>query len=160
MTRRREASFSAYKQCTLQGTCTRAGSQLIFRLPRRLESPNTWGTQQSTWKKAAARSAWRTHIALAYHSEFREMLTIRPLHEQRRMRLAVARHVPSEKNFIRDIDNQFGALKPFIDALRDLGLLRDDSEAWLEIDRPVQRVSDDRFDWTIATLAPVSEVTV
>lgn len=157
--RRRAPSLQAFRQGTLPASCRRDGPALIFRLPRRLHSPNTWGVDGLSWRKSAARGAFRVLLATAYAELSGAVLTVRPMQERRRMRAAVESLLSSSRKFIKDADNLRFSTKPLNDALTDLGLIRDDSQAWLEQDMPTQRVSDDGFDWTIVTLSPLEEGT-
>lgn len=69
--------------------------------------------------------------------------------------VSVQRLVPHVRRFIRDDDNLVAAEKPLYDALKRLGLLKDDSVKWVERARPAQMVSADGTFWTVITITPV-----
>ena len=49
-----------------------------------------------------------------------------------------------------DLDNLWGSQKPVLDALKNIGLIRDDSEEWLQLDAPTQVIGKERK--TVVTL--------
>lgn len=132
------------------------GETLVFRVARRLDSPNRWQGRHwrykdnltRTWERAMARAL----VARGPQLEDRSVIV------RRRMKVTVARLVPSARNFIRDDDNLRFAVKPLNDALKRLGLIYQDARAWLEQSMPEQRVSEDGYDWTIVTVTPVEAV--
>lgn len=124
-------------------------------IPRELRSPNAW-----LWKhwrvKQKEREDWQTEIAIqALRPEVRKKLDIWVLlyaknqipeakrECKRKRRVTVTRYVPKKRNFIRDDDNLRFAVKPVNDALKRLGLIKDDNRKWLDQPMPVQEVSAD-----------------
>jgi len=84
--------------------------------------------------------------------------SVRPKREQtQRVRVAVAREVPSGRNFIRDDDNLRFCVKPLLDALKRLGFIRNDSRKWIELPTPEQRISTDGHYWTEVILSTIDE---
>lgn len=75
-------------------------------------------------------------------------------------RVTIERLVPSARNFIHDDDNLAFSCKPLLDALKQLGLIRDDKRTWCERIGPRQAVSDDGTYWTVITIErlPVAAV--
>lgn len=75
--------------------------------------------------------------------------------ESYRRRLTITRWVPSMRNFIRDVDNCYAVTKSIRDSIKGLGLIRDDSDRWLDMPKPIQAVSVDGLYWTEFTIAPM-----
>lgn len=136
-------------------------------IAKRLDSPNEhrgghWRTRHretKAWERMLA-SALGAPIAVQGWSlivgEHRTPTgKRRPTYRQERRRLEIEIHVPSRRNFIRDDDNLAFSRKPITDALKRLGLLCDDSRAWLDAPLPAQRVSDDGKCWTVVRLSTV-----
>jgi hypothetical protein len=115
---------------------------VVFWVARRLQSANRFHGRQ-WWAKKAEGDFWEEAFrgALGFRREAFDG-------GAGRARLEIARLVPSERNYIRDVDNLWFATKPIPDALKRLGLIRDDSMRWLERPQPEQRVSPDGLDWT------------
>lgn len=153
---RRTIAPRDWRQQLLPSTASQDGDRIEIRLAQRLDSPNAWGAARSNWKKAAARTSLRVRLAMAVDMSLRVKLPRVPP-ETRRMRVTVTRLVPSERNFIRDTDNLMFCTKPLRDALKDLALIRDDSQRWLETDLPRQERSPDGCDWTIVVLEPAQD---
>jgi Holliday junction resolvase RusA-like endonuclease len=76
-------------------------------------------------------------------------LTVDTLLPLTKRRLQVTRETPTRRQFIRDMDNLYGACKPLSDALKRLALIVDDSQKWLELAEPKQQVSADGKHWTV-----------
>lgn len=140
---------------------------LVLRIPRRLESPNTWNWRH--WRvKHRLSQQWESAISTALLDSFTSqgvqvglqtaLLAFggpRVLGDvQQRNRVTVERWVPSARNFIRDDDNLRFAVKPLLDALTRQGYIRNDSRKWLEHPTPTQHVSRDGKDWTVVTIEP------
>jgi hypothetical protein len=144
-------------------------NRLTLKIPRRLESPNTWNGRH--WRvKHRISQEWFGCLGGALRvwlmtcgkpvkhalDDIWEMqgggMASRPL------RVTVERQVPSARNFIRDDDNLRFAVKPLLDALKRQGYIRNDSRKWLEHPTPTQSVSPDGKDWTIVTIEPVADV--
>lgn len=69
-----------------------------------------------------------------------------------RRRVTVVRYVKSFRSFIRDEDNLRFAVKPINDALKRVGLIYEDSRAWLEQPELEQRVADDGVERTVVRI--------
>lgn len=125
---------------------------LTLRIPRRLESPNSW--QGRHWRvKHRLSQEWEKEI-WATAPSVGERLT-RAAFKVRgpvRSRVVVERQVPSARNFIRDDDNLRFSVKPLLDALKRQGYIKNDSRQWLEHPTPTQAVSTDGKDWTVVTI--------
>lgn len=126
---------------------------LELKIPRRLESPNTWNGKH--WRtKYRITQTWEQEIHL------QTLPQIGPVYSRdvpdARMRVDVERHVPSRRHFIRDEDNLVFATKPLRDALKRQYLIRDDSSRWLLHPIPTQYVSEDGKDWTVIRIRPAS----
>jgi len=123
---------------------------VTLRIPRRLESPNTWNGRH--WRvKHRVSQEWQSEIQLAA-----ALAHIGPPRSQAgRRRVQVERQVPSARNFIRDDDNLRFSVNPLLDALKRQGYIRNDSRTWLEHPTPTQSVSEDGRDWTVVTITPI-----
>jgi Holliday junction resolvase RusA-like endonuclease len=123
---------------------------LTLRIPRELKSPNAW-----LWKhwriKQRERAAWETDIAVSLLTErakrnvFALLLAQNAVPAAARVctvkrRVVVTRVVTTKRRFIRDEDNLRFAVKPVNDALKRLGLIKDDNVKWLEQPMPTQIV--------------------
>ena len=137
------------------------GQSLVFQVARRLLSPNTW--QGCHWRqKHRETTAWEKALrgALSLSSDARAVWTqlaaVQQLPRARweRRRVFVTRMIPSGRFFIKDEDNLRFSTKPLNDALKRLGLICQDSHAWLEQPTPTQMVSPDGMDWTLITVGP------
>jgi hypothetical protein len=135
---------------------------IVFRVARRLRSPNTWQGHHWRVKDNETKSWQRLLLQAAPLSLPEAILRWRALAgtpaewdqgPERRLVL-VTRCVPSRQNFIRDEDNLRFTTKPLNDALKRMGLIYQDSRRWLEQPMPEQRVSGDGQDWTEITIGP------
>ena len=124
-----------------------------LEIPRELKSPNRWNGrhwrykhretqewEQFIWVKIAQQAG--TRDALQVLSVMNAIPSLKRVCQEHR-RVTVTRYVPSTRNFIKDDDNLRFAVKPVNDALKRLGLIRDDSRKWLEQPMPTQAVSTD-----------------
>lgn len=127
---------------------------IVVVLPHRLHSPNS-ATLGAHWRvKQREKKAWLARLRLALQGRRQlsivdlkyplNALGLPPVTGRRRVR--IVREVPSRRNFIRDDDNLTFSSKHLVDALAELGLIRDDARAWCELVRPEQKVSDDGRD--------------
>ncbi len=132
--------------------------RIEFRIQRVLKSPNV--TLGAHWRvKYRERQQWQAHLLNAL------VLSLGTVHAQRLLRPAVAlpgctggcrdrrrvevtRFAPSRRHFVRDDDNLRFAVKPVLDALKQLGLIRDDHRKWLDLALPTQDLSNDKTWWT------------
>jgi hypothetical protein len=134
----------------------------IFRLPVPLKSPNAtiWSGR---WALRAARQGWERELetsiatfatvqnAAGWTPEERQAFALlRRASEKRALR--VWRLVPSARNFLQDQDNLEFAAKHLVDALKLVGLVRNDNYTWLERARTQEAVSNDRRWWTVVQL--------
>lgn len=145
---------------------------LVLKIPRRLESPNTWQGRHwrvkhrlsQTWEKAIGAAlcdqlAKQAGGRMDFPTALLCMVGPKSIGECRqRNRVLVERQVPSLRNFIRDDDNLRFAVKPLLDALKRQGYIHNDSRKWLEHPTPTQSVSVDGKDWTIVTIEPAVSV--
>jgi hypothetical protein len=141
-----------------------------LRMPRRLESPNTWNGRHwrvkhrisQEWEHAIG-SAWFARLAeegkrkgqqAGFGNALEAALGPKKAYgfEAPKMRVEVERHVPSSRNFIRDDDNLRFSVKPLLDALKRQGYIKNDSRKWLDHPTPTQHVSADGKDWTIVRI--------
>lgn len=138
-------------------------------IPRELKSPNQWQGRHWRYKQAETK-AWEMDVAvLMLVPEARknlwavlEALNTGPKEGRRvceeRRSVTVTRLVPSSRNFIRDDDNLRFSVKPLNDALKRLGLIKDDNRKWLEQPMPTQQVSPTKTWSTVITIASVGIV--
>ena len=130
---------------------------LTLRIPRRLESPNTWNGRH--WRvKHRISQEWEQEIAYGNRWGGESAVAVLEFDGEgvvaHKVGVTVERQVPSARNFIRDDDNLRFSVKPLLDALKRQGYIRNDSRKWLEHPTPTQSVSADGKDWTIVTLRP------
>jgi hypothetical protein len=142
--------------------------RIELRIQRKLRSPNEYLGMH--WReKARERKAWQGHIANALVTALgvagaRCVLGPEaPLAGCRgecrdRRRVEVIRFAPGRRNFIRDDDNLRFSVKPVLDALKHLALIRDDHRKWIDLPTPTQEVSHDGTFWTwVSVVDPVQE---
>lgn len=140
---------------------------MTLKIPRRLESPNTWQGrhwsvkhrisqewEQEVWAQVARQTKARSVVAVLGVMNAIPALKRRP-ESIGRMRVEVTRQVSKARHFIRDDDNLRFSVKPLMDSLKRLGYIRDDSRKWLEHPTPTQSVSPDGKDYTIVTIEPL-----
>ena len=143
------------------------GQMLEVRIPRRLESPNTWNGRHWRYKHRISQE-WESAIGGAFYEQIagapRDFVTalgcmVGPRKWEGiivgRQRVEVERHVPSVRNFIRDDDNLRFAVKPLLDALKRQGYIKNDSRKWLDHPTPTQHVSANGKDYTVIRISPV-----
>jgi Holliday junction resolvase RusA-like endonuclease len=76
------------------------------------------------------------------------------------MRVTITREVLRSGDFTTDRDNLFASVKRLLDALKRNHLIYDDSRAWLELDEPRQKVSEDGQVWTDIVIEPLDKESV
>lgn len=123
---------------------------LTITVPRELKSPNRWNgrhwrykhRETQEWEQAVWVWIAKAAGAKTLQQVLVSMNAIGPKRvcDEKRV-VTVTRLVPSSRNFIRDDDNLRFATKPLNDALKRLGLIRDDNRKWLEQPMPLQEVS-------------------
>lgn len=143
----------------------RDGDRLTVRIQRPLVNFNSDNRHPHWGQKDAERRAWRSLIvaALLDATTSREVLALlAPSSDvpgarggtQERKRVHVIRGVPSKRNFIRDdFDNLRWCTKELRDALKGLGLIRDDTSKWCEMSID-QAVTEDQRWWTTIVIEP------
>ena len=102
--------------------------------------PSTNQLERMHWavkKRMRSSFAWELVAALGETDMRLPPLLIGPKAPKRRIAITIYR--PR----LLDDDNCAGGLKPLLDAMRDLGLLRNDSPKWMDLVKPVQYVSKD-----------------
>jgi hypothetical protein len=136
---------------------TLQGGRLEIKIQRKLRSPNEYLGMH--WReKSRERKAWQAHIVNALVGSLSydiARVLVRPEILaggnggcQIRRRVEVVRLAPGRRNFIRDDDNLRFAVKPVLDALKHIGLIRDDHRKWIELALPTQELSLDGTFWT------------
>ena len=160
LSRRRETSPRAPR---INALVEREGEALVFRVARRLDSPNEWRLH---WSRGHKLTKWWEHAfetAIAIDRGHPSLAALRldaglaPGAPVGRRRVTVTRQVPNKRNFIRDDDDLRYTTKPVNDALKRLGLIRDDAREWLDQAMPLQTVSPDGRDWTIVRIEPTAD---
>lgn len=136
---------------------------ITFVIPHKLEGTNAgmWGGH---WrKKHHATEQWETLMKIVmgdyagrdsvteFAPHYVRALSLPPVVGKRLIQ--VTRHCPSRRNFTRDDDNDAMAQKPIVDAIKRLGLIRQDSKNWTRILPLLQDVSPDGRWWTSAQIS-------
>lgn len=123
----------------------KAGDVLVGVLPKKLEGVNRW---MNDWRtRSFARKNWGKHLkdAIAKGERAASFDAVKALGRapqcQVRMTVQVLRFVPSVRQFLRDDDSLSGCPKQLYDALKDVGLIRDDRREWLQMLPVTQDVS-------------------
>jgi hypothetical protein len=158
MPRSRRTALMAFVKTTPDGA-------LQFWIAKELESPNRhrgghWSTRHKVsqaWERAIASAVGKswTSWSLITGQHRTPKRGMKPTYARERRRVVIERHVPSRRRFIKDDDNLAFSSKEIRDALKRLGLICEDSRAWLECPAPEQKVSDDGAFWTVVTIARV-----
>jgi hypothetical protein len=172
------------KRLRIDATMTRQvsneGLVLVFRVARKLDSPNQWrrhhmsGHKLMTWWAHAFNAAlaleagclsWAGYqLKVGASDPARPFLGVKsgrlkagqviPVEDRRRV--SVVRLVPKRANFLRDDDDLAYTVKPVHDALVNGGFLLNDRREFLESAPVQQGVSPDGLAWTIVTVGPAS----
>ena len=139
-------------------------ANLTLRVPRELVSPNKWNGRH--WRvKHQISQDWEQDITWSVAAHGRGLVAaIEAIrgpgksvgYVPGRIRVTIAREVPSYRNFIRDDDNLRFCVKPLLDALKRQGYIRNDSRKWIELPTPEQRLSADKQHWTVIQLEGIS----
>lgn len=132
---------------------------LVIEIPRKLESPNK--TRGYHWRiRHKDRALWEAFLWGAVMKQ-RGVLNKTALAESGGspkcsvpMVIAVTRYVPNSRQFIADDDNLVFSAKPLHDALKRIGLIKDDRRGWLRTEGVTQAVSPDGRARTVITLRP------
>jgi hypothetical protein len=143
------------------------GELLRLRIQRQLRGVNQWSGAHYASKtgRHAESKMWQASIANAVTLSLGVRVSLVLLSPASglptavgacttRRRVSVQRLTPSARRFLRDDDNLVGAEKPLYDALKRLGLLKDDSTKWVDRVRLPQAVSPDGTFWTIIEIGP------
>jgi hypothetical protein len=121
------------------------GDVLIGAIDKKLEGINRW---MSDWRlRSSLRKSWGSQFRNVYCRAVRvaswegcKQLGRAP--ECRiKMAVQVVRFVPAVNQFIRDDDGLAGSPKQLYDAMKDVGLIREDRREWLSMHPVVQDVS-------------------
>jgi hypothetical protein len=139
------------------------GPTWVFVAAMKLESPNKL---RSNWRVATAdRARWEKQLkscvlnALGVASwEWLKELSRQPV-TTAKMALQVVRFVPSTRQFIRDDDNLGSSRKGATDAMKRIGLLKDDRREWLEAFPLYQETAPNGVALTVFFLWPTSPST-
>lgn len=124
-----------------------------LRIARELKSPNKF--QGHHWRvKHRETQDWEFMIRVAVLGIDRRF-SFGPRLVPFRRRVTVTRIVPSRQHFIRDDDNLRFSTKAVNDSLKRLGLVYDDSRAWMEQPMPTQVVGTD-FE-TVIRIEPTTD---
>lgn len=138
---------------------------LCFEIQRELRSPN--GLLGRHWReKHRERKHWQAALTNAVIDSLGVSEACQWLSAESgvphargccrtRQQVVIDRLVPARRRFIRDDDNLRFACKSLLDALTHLGLIHDDSRAWIDLVEPTQDVSGDGTFWTVVTLKPI-----
>ncbi|HEX4347588.1 MAG TPA: hypothetical protein VHZ73_08450 [Vicinamibacterales bacterium] len=141
------------------------GARIEFRIQRCLTGANVY--MRMHWRKKRDEiDAWRVHLTGA-------LITAVGAREAQRLlgpgsglpgakanccirrRVEVIRKAPRRGGLLTDVDNLRFAVKPLHDALVHIGLLHDDSEAWIDAPSPTQELSHDKTWWTWIAITDV-----
>lgn len=146
-----------------------ATGEIHFVIPHKLEGTNAgmWG---GSWhRKHHATQQWETVMKIVmgdyagrdsiteFDPYFIRALGLPPIDGSRRStagkrEIQITRLCPSRRNFTRDDDNDAMAQKPIVDAIKRLGLIRQDSRNWTRLRPLLQDVSPDGRWWTRAQI--------
>lgn len=145
--------------------------RIEFRIQAQLRSPNVLLGRH--WReKHRERKAWQAHLtnalvmAIGMRAAQRLLIPESGLHGatgvrcSARRRVEVVRFAPARRNLIRDDDNLRFCVKPLLDALKQLGLIRDDRRGWIDLPVPTQELSKDGTFWSwiaIDAVPPLEE---
>lgn len=134
-----------------------------FLIPHKLEGTNAgmWGGHWG--RKHQATDQWEVlmKIVLADFAKADTVTAFRP-HYIRALNLppvvgkrviTVTRFTPSRRNFLKDDDNDAMAMKPLVDAIKRLGLIRQDSRTWTRLQPLTHDLSPDGKWWTSAVIS-------
>jgi hypothetical protein len=117
----------------------------VMAVAGELKPPNAW--LKSPWQQSHLSKQWERRFRTAVTKtegvaswEGLELLGRRPVCHDR-MHIQVVRLVPSVRNFIRDDDNTSFATKQFSDALKRVGLIKEDRREWYTAAPLLQDVS-------------------
>lgn len=137
-------------------------AHLELKMPMALRSPNDYlGVH---WReKHRERTAWTSMItaavieAVGVAAAQRLLGPAAPLPGCHggcvvRRRVEVTRLAPTRARFLKDDDNLRFCVKPLLDAMKRVGLIRDDRRAWVELPDPRQALSTDGQFWTWVTI--------
>jgi len=141
-----------------------------IRIKRELPSANKtlwahWRVKQrerAEWERAlnAAAAAYAGVTTTAGLAWLKKQLSLFvPPGEKVRRRVVVTRLVPSKRRFCRDDINLDFAHKHLVDAMKQIGMITEDSRKWLDCPRPTEAVSPDGEAWTIVELQTIFEST-
>lgn len=116
-------------------------------IPKRTPSLNDFGGRNHWTKYHRLKNSWADHIQVA---KIDARCWGRPEYE--RVRLVIERHAAIP---IKDDDNLYGGLKPVLDALVRVGLLKDDSRDVIVTQEILQIRSPRKDERTIVRIFPL-----
>lgn len=121
------------------------GDALVGVIPKKLEGINRW---MSDWRmRKSLRQSWgkqlrQIHCAAEGLASWEGCRQLGRAPACRiKMAVQVLRFVPAVNQFIRDDDGLAGSPKQLYDAMKDVGLIREDRREWLSMQPIVQDVS-------------------
>jgi Holliday junction resolvase RusA-like endonuclease len=168
MTTRVRSICSSCSELLAALKAAKEASSMRLEIPRELKSPNRWNGrhwrykhresqewEQAIWVEIAQQAGARTAVQVLHAMNAIPAVRAIREREQVKRRVQVTRLVPSSRNFIRDDDNLRFSVKPLLDALKRLGLIRDDSRKWIELPTPVQGVSTKGGWRTVIEIEPI-----
>ena len=134
-----------------------------FLIPHKLEGTNAgmWGGHWS--KKHKATDQWEVLLKIVmadyegsntitrHRPHYIRALNLPPVNGRRL--ITITRFTPSRRNFLKDDDNDAMAMKPIVDAIKRLGLIRADSKTWTRLVPLKQDLSPDGKWWTSAVIS-------
>lgn len=152
-------------------TAVTDGDAIEVRIQRELVNDNA-GNRNRHWSaKHRRRRMWQAALtnaiidglglqrALQLLTPESGLLGARGPREAVRRRLSITRVVPSARNFVRDeFENLPWCAKELRDAVKNVGLIYDDSSKWTDT-MIRQAVSEDGQFWTIVRIEPAETVT-
>ncbi len=159
----RPSSLSPIEQAALrpiERASISPSGRIEFRIQRPLKNANGPNRNGHWSKKHAGRQAWQTSLcnalvmSIGYPAACKLLVDdsglagARGTRVQDRRRVEIRRYCPSKRNFIKDtFDNLPWSAKELRDAIKHLGLIRDDNDTWTDtvID---QDISPDGCWWT------------
>jgi hypothetical protein len=145
--------------------------RIEFRIQRPLKNANGRNRNPHWSTKHAGRQAWQTSLcnalvlSIGYPAACQLLVDesglagARGTRVQTRRRIEIIRLAPSTRNFIKDsFDNLHSSAKELRDAIKHLGVIRDDSDKWTDtvID---QALSSDGTWWTWIAIDNPKETT-
>lgn len=159
----RPSTLTAMERATLrpiERAAISPGGRIEFRIQRELRNDNASNRNPHWSRKNTKRLFWQTSLcnalvlSIGYEAARRLLVPESGLANavgtrvDGRRRLEILRLVPSKRNLIKDtFDNLPWSAKELRDAIKHLGIIRDDSDTWTDT-QIHQDVSPDKTWWT------------